>query len=90
MSGMIRVALSRGMPTRAMMSRVGCGRLGSMVTVEKQICEKGMFLRAFHSSRIWSLEMAEVEERVMNVMKNFESVSAFWSFRERWGVECAS
>mmetsp|Transcript_29937 Transcript_29937/g.114957 ORF Transcript_29937/g.114957 Transcript_29937/m.114957 type:complete len:144 (+) Transcript_29937:112-543(+) len=74
MSGMIRVALSRGMPTRAMMSRVGCGRLGSMVTVEKQICEKGMFLRAFHSSRIWSLEMAEVEERVMNVMKNFESI----------------
>mmetsp|Transcript_16319 Transcript_16319/g.23614 ORF Transcript_16319/g.23614 Transcript_16319/m.23614 type:complete len:103 (-) Transcript_16319:467-775(-) len=34
-----------------------------------------MFLRPFHSNRIWSLEMAEVEERVMTIMKNFESIN---------------
>ncbi|KAJ8905403.1 hypothetical protein NDN08_001910 [Rhodosorus marinus] len=62
------------MPARAMMSRVGCGRLGSMGIVDKERFEKGMLLRAFHSSRIWSLEVAEVEERVMNVMRNFESI----------------
>eukprot|EP00189_Rhodosorus_marinus_P008292 CAMPEP_0184754494 /NCGR_PEP_ID=MMETSP0315-20130426/44653_1 /TAXON_ID=101924 /ORGANISM="Rhodosorus marinus, Strain UTEX LB 2760" /LENGTH=156 /DNA_ID=CAMNT_0027233917 /DNA_START=185 /DNA_END=655 /DNA_ORIENTATION=- len=56
------------------MSRVGYGRLGLMGTVDKARYENGMFLRPFHSNRIWSLEMAEVEERVMTIMKNFESI----------------